>query len=135
MKAIRGNLLIFLALAASAGSARAAGVVGVGNFSHIVSDIERAAAFYAEVLELVPGRAPTEFSPNPAIMRLGATPGAQSRIATFSIPGSELGVELIEYKDIARGHAQIQFQDPGAAVLQLRVRDPNNLYLELMPAP
>jgi catechol 2,3-dioxygenase-like lactoylglutathione lyase family enzyme len=65
-------------------------------------------------------------------MQLGATPGAQSRIATFSIPGSELGVELIEYKDIARGHAQIQFQDPGATVLQLRVRDLNGILTRLV---
>jgi predicted enzyme related to lactoylglutathione lyase len=56
-------------------------------------------------------------------MQLGNTPGAQSRIATFTVPGAAFGIELIEYKDIARGHAQIRFQDPGASVLQLQVRD------------
>ena len=101
----------------------AAEVVGVGNFSHIVADLERSIEFYGGVLELEPNLAPTSFSDNPAIMRLGNTPGAQSRIATFRIPGSELGVELIEYKDIERGPVQTRFQHPGASVLQLRVRD------------
>ena len=104
-------------------AAHAAEVVGVGNFSHIVGNLERAIEFYGDVLELEPNVAATPFSANPAIMRLGNTPGAQSRIATFRIPGSELGVELIDYKDIDRHPVQLQFQDPGATVLQLRVRD------------
>lgn len=115
--------LAITSLAAIGLSANAQEVVGVGNFSHIVSDLGRAMDFYEQVLELEISTSPTEFSPNPAIMQMGNTPGAQSRIAAYSIPGSELGIELIEYKDIARGHAQIRFQDPGATVLQLRIRD------------
>jgi len=108
---------------AGPGHAGAAEVVGVGNFSHIVGNLERAIEFYGDALGLEPNLAATAFSDNPAIMSLGNTPGAQSRIATFRIPGSELGVELIDYKDIDRHPAQLQFQDPGASVLQLRVRD------------
>jgi predicted enzyme related to lactoylglutathione lyase len=108
---------------ATAGTASAAEIVGVGNFSHVVSDLDRAVGFYRDVIGLETATAPTEFSPNPAIMQLGDTPGAQSRIAVLSIPGSDAGIELIEYTDIARGHAQIRFQDPGATVLQLRLRD------------
>lgn len=124
----------FVALACSEPS-YAASVVGVGNFSHIVGNLERSIEFYSGVLELEPNVKPTEFSDNPAIMRLGDTPGAQSRIATFRIPGSELGVELIEYKDIARSPAQIRFQDPGASVLQLRVRDIDSVLGRLADAP
>jgi predicted enzyme related to lactoylglutathione lyase len=39
------------------------------------------------------------------------------------VPGSALGVELIEYKDIDRKPAQPRFQDPGAATLILTIRD------------
>jgi hypothetical protein len=39
------------------------------------------------------------------------------------VPGSAIGVELIEYKDIDRKPAHPRFQDPGAANLTLRVRD------------
>jgi catechol 2,3-dioxygenase-like lactoylglutathione lyase family enzyme len=106
----------------AATTTRAAEVIGVGNFSHIVASLERSIDFYERVLDLEPNVAPTAFSPNPAIMRLGDTLGAQSRIATFRIPGSELGVELIEYKDIDRHPVQARFQHPGATVLQLRVR-------------
>ena len=63
------------------------------------------------------------FAPNDAIAKLGATEGGQSRIAVLDVPGSEFGVELIEYKDIARTVQRPRFYDPGAANLQLRMRD------------
>lgn len=123
MGRFRKPLALLVLLVAASGSAGAAEIVGVGNFSHVVSDLDRAVVFYREVIGLQTTTSPTEFSGNPAIMQLGNTPGAQSRIAVFAIPGSAAGIELIEYKDIVRGHAQIRFQDPGATVLQLRVRD------------
>jgi predicted enzyme related to lactoylglutathione lyase len=56
-------------------------------------------------------------------MKLGNTVGAQSRFVALTVPGSPIGVELIEYKDIERNPAHPRFQDPGAANLILRVRD------------
>lgn len=103
-------------------SSATADVLGVGNFSHIVADMDRALAFYRDVLGLeVTTSQP--FSPNPAIMRLGNTPGAQSRFAALRVPGSEMGVELIEYKDIDRTVQSPRFADPGAANIALQVRD------------
>jgi catechol 2,3-dioxygenase-like lactoylglutathione lyase family enzyme len=98
-------------------------ITGVGNFSHIVENLERSAAFYRDVIGLEINQPPAAFAPNPPIMDLGNTPGAQSRIATFRVPGSQLGVELIEYKDIVRTPVKPRFQDPGAANLILTVRD------------
>jgi len=101
-------------------------VVGVGNFSHIVSDLDRALAFYRDGLGLeVTTSQP--FSPNPAIMALGNTPGAQSRYAALRVPGAGIGVELIEYKDIERRAQSPRFFDPGAANLALQVRDLESL--------
>ncbi len=98
-------------------------VVGSGNFSHIVSNLDKSVAFYRDVLglELPAGAQP--FGAKPEIMKLGNTLGARNRIAVLKVPGSTLGVELIEYKDIDRKPAQPRFQDPGAANLAIRVRD------------
>lgn len=119
-------LTIGAALAASSAlaqsPAQAGDITGVGNFSHIVSNMERALAFYRDVLGLdVTANQP--FSPNPAIMRLGNTPGAQSRFIALRVPGSDMGVELIEYTDVDRRVQAPRFVDPGAANIALRVRD------------
>ena len=105
-------------------------VVGVGNFSHIVSSMEKSLAFYRDVLGLeVTINNP--FSGAPAIMKLGNTPGAQSRFAALRVPGSEVGIELIEYKDIDRKPQHPKFVDPGAGNIALRVRDIASIYDKL----
>jgi molybdate transport system substrate-binding protein len=107
-----------------------ADVVGVGNFSHIVSNLDRSLQFYRDVLGLeVTVNNP--FSGNPAIMKLGNTPGAQSRFAALRIPGSAVGIELIEYKDIDRKPQHPRFVDPGAANIALSVRDLDDVFAKL----
>jgi catechol 2,3-dioxygenase-like lactoylglutathione lyase family enzyme len=98
-------------------------VTGAGNFSHIVENLDRSLEFYHGVLglELVAPARP--FDPNPTIMKLGDTPGAQSRMVQLKVPGGAVGVEIIEYKDIDRKPAHPRFQDPGAANLSLRLAD------------
>jgi catechol 2,3-dioxygenase-like lactoylglutathione lyase family enzyme len=98
-------------------------VMGVGNFSHIVANLDKSIEFYRDVLGLELTAPPAPFSPNPAIMKLGNTIGAQSHIGVFKIPGSALGVELIDYKDIDRKPAHPRFQDPGAGNLAILVKD------------
>jgi predicted enzyme related to lactoylglutathione lyase len=98
-------------------------VVGVGNFSHIVTSLEPSVEFYRDVLGLEVTLPPRPFDPNPAIMKMGNTTGAQSRISVLKVPGFAMGVELIEYKDIDRKPAHPRFQDPGAGNLVVRVRN------------
>ena len=98
-------------------------ISGVGNFSHIVTDLDKSLEFYRDVIGLQPNAPPRPFDGNAAIMKLGNTPNAQSRFVALSVPGSAIGVELIEYKDIQRTAVHPRFQDPGAANLILRVRD------------
>lgn len=97
-------------------------ITGIGNFSHIVADMDRALRFYRDVIGLEPANS-APWSPNPAIMTLGNTPGAQSRFQALRVPGSDMGVELIEYKDIERRVQAPKFVDPGAANFAFRVRD------------
>jgi catechol 2,3-dioxygenase-like lactoylglutathione lyase family enzyme len=109
-------------------------VVGVGGFSHIVANVERSVGFYRDVLGLEMPNPPRAFDSTPWIVDMGNTPGAQSRPAILHIPGSKLGVELIDYKDIDRKPAHPNFQDPGAASLILTVRDMDPLMAKLKEA-
>ena len=111
-------------------TAGALDVVGVGNFSRIVANIDRAVAFYRDVLGLEV-TADVPFSPNPAIMRLGNTLGAQSRMMQLRVPGSDMGVELIEYTDIDRRVQSPRFVDPGTANQAFRVRDLSRIVARL----
>jgi catechol 2,3-dioxygenase-like lactoylglutathione lyase family enzyme len=122
-----GATVICIALQAQAPqspqTAAAGEVTGVGNFSHIVANLEKSVEFYHDVLGLDLATPPQPFAANPAIMKLGDTIGAQSRIAVLKIPGTALGVELIDYKDIDRKPAHPRFQDPGAGNLAILVKD------------
>jgi catechol 2,3-dioxygenase-like lactoylglutathione lyase family enzyme len=104
-------------------TAPAGDVVGAGNFAHIVASVDTSVEFYRDVLGLDVTLPPRPFDPNPAIMKMGNTLGAQSRISVLKAPGFTIGLELIEYKDIDRKPAHPRFQDPGAGNLVVRVRD------------
>lgn len=106
-------------------------VVGVGGFSHIVENVDRSVAFYRDILGLEMPNPPRPFGSIPWIIDMGNTPGAQSRPAILHIPGSALGVELIDYKDIDRQAVHPHLQDPGAASLILTVRDLNAMMIKL----
>jgi lactoylglutathione lyase len=124
-----------VAALAQTAPAPASFITGVGNYSHIVTDLEKSLAFYRDVIGLQVSTPPGAFSPNPTIMRLGNTPGAQSRMTQLSVPGSAIGVELIDYKDIDRKAVYPRFQDPGAANLILRVRDVDAMLERVKKAP
>jgi catechol 2,3-dioxygenase-like lactoylglutathione lyase family enzyme len=109
-------------------------IVGVGNFAHIVADLETSLAFYRDVLGLEV-RVKTEFAANAAIQAMGGTPNAESRIAVLTVPGPELGIELIEYRGIEREAQHPHFVDPGAANIAFRVRDLDTLFQSINRYP
>ena len=114
--------------------APAGDIVGVGNFAHIVADMDRAVGFYRDVLGLtVSGTIP--FGPNDAVARFGHTEGGQSRVVVLRVPGSAMGIELIEYKDIERKPQAPRFHDPGAANISLRVRNLDALFPKIAAYP
>jgi catechol 2,3-dioxygenase-like lactoylglutathione lyase family enzyme len=107
----------------AAQSAAGAAVVAIGNFSHIVANLDRSIAFYRDGLGLEPAAPLRPFEPNVPIMRAGNVMGAQTRYTVLAVPGSTLNVELIEYKDIDRTPIGARFQDPGTGNLVVTVRD------------
>ncbi len=114
---------LLVMMCAAAAGLHAQEVIGVGNFSHIVADLDKSLAFYHDTLGLELVAPAGKFDPNPTIMKLGDTTGAQSRMVQLKVPGSAVGVEIIEYKDIDRKPVHPRFQDPGAANLALRLKD------------
>ena len=109
-------------------------VIGVGNFAHIVSDLDRSLGFYRDVLGLqVANTIP--FARNDAVAKFGHTEGGQSRVAVLKVPGLAMGIELIEYKDIARTPQHPRFVDPGAANMAVRIGDLDALFPRIQKYP
>jgi catechol 2,3-dioxygenase-like lactoylglutathione lyase family enzyme len=114
--------------------APAGDVVGVGNFAHIVADLDRSLGFYRDVLGLaVAGSIP--FGPNDAVAKFGHTEGGQSRVAVVKVPGIAMGIELIQYKDIERKPQHPRFYDPGAANMSMRVHGLDALFPKIAGYP
>jgi len=114
--------------------APAGDVIGVGNFVHIVANVDESLKFYHDVLGLEI-TVQQGFAPNPAIEKLGHTEGGQSRIAVVKVPGIALGIELIEYKDIVREPQRPRFFDPGAANFAMRIRNLDALFPKVAAFP
>src|SRR5579871_655514 len=59
-------------------------VTGVGNFTHIVENMDRSLAFYRDALGLEPNNIRPDFSSNPGITKmLGAPATVQSKVSTL----------------------------------------------------
>src|SRR5580693_4099129 len=112
-------------LAASAALFAQAPVVGVGTFIHVVADLDKTIRFYGDRLGLemngAPG--PRTFAPNAVVESLYDAKGSQSRVAVFKIPGSPLGLEFVEFKDVLQKVVRREVKGPGASVLVLSVPD------------
>ena len=110
-------------------------VVGSGNYSPIVSDLDKAIEFYGSLLGLMvpPAQAPgpRPFSTDPAIRNMFGIPSAQLRWVVARVPGPNLGVEMVEAKDIERKPVNPRPQDPGSMTLVLIVRDIDKAFAPL----
>jgi catechol 2,3-dioxygenase-like lactoylglutathione lyase family enzyme len=104
-------------------------VVGSGNFSPMVADLDQTVAFYRDVLglQIASTPAPT-WDVEPWLRGLHGTPGSPLRFATARIPGVRVGVEMVEHKDIERAPVRPRAQDPGACTIILMVRDLDTLF-------
>jgi predicted enzyme related to lactoylglutathione lyase len=113
-------------------------VVGSGNFSPIVQDLDKAIDFYGSLLGLTvpPAQAPgpRPFSTDPAIRNMFGMPSAQLRWVVARLPGATLGVEMVEARDIDRKPVRPRPQDPGGMTLILLVRDINAAFAPLKKA-
>ena len=117
---------------------RKPGVVRTGNISPIVENLDRSLAFYETLLHLqVPpnrGGGPRPFMVNPGLHKMFGTIGSTERHVDARIPGTPMGIEMIEFHDIDRTAARPRLQDPGQVVIVLLVRDVKALLARLTAA-
>jgi lactoylglutathione lyase len=101
------------------------GVLGVGNFIHVVANLDKSIEFYHDALglEMTGAPGPRAFSANAVVSSLYDAPGAQSRVASFKIPDSDMAVEIVEFQGLNSTPVQPRFFDPGAITLSLVVQD------------
>ncbi len=101
------------------------GVLGVGNFIHVVQNLDRSIEFYHDGLglEMTGAPGPHVFSANAVVSSLYNAPGAQSRVASFKIPDSDMAVEIVEFQGLNATPVRARFFDPGAITLTLPVQD------------
>jgi catechol 2,3-dioxygenase-like lactoylglutathione lyase family enzyme len=105
-------------------------VVGVGPFLHIVSDLDQSIAFYHDELglELTGPAGEHKFTDNPAVANLYGVPGRQFRAAVLKIPGSAMGIELVQWGEARKPKGE-PIAGPGVATLLLRRPDgPKSLH-------
>lgn len=97
-------------------------VIGILNYPHAVKNVDTTVKFYHDVFGLDPSRPPAAF-PNPGVPSLVNAPGISLRLAVLKMPGASFLLELTNFSGVERRPAEPMPADPGAADLQLRVRD------------
>lgn len=107
-------------------------VTGLFHVGVTVADLDRALAFYRDLLgfELVAERLYTE----PYIMEITAAPARAIRIGILAIPGSEVRVELLEYRGLERHSGSARPYDYGTGHFCLYVNNIDALYERLHEA-
>jgi catechol 2,3-dioxygenase-like lactoylglutathione lyase family enzyme len=118
----RAAVLLLLGAAVLPAQTESPAVVGVGPFLHIVSDLDQSLAFYHDKLGLELSGPPGEhpFTDNPAVASLYGVPGKQFRAAVLKIPGSAMGIELVQWGE-ARKPTHKSIANPGVVTLVLRL--------------
>jgi predicted enzyme related to lactoylglutathione lyase len=99
-------------------------IVGSGNFfSPIVSDLDKAIAFYRDGLKLDVQGPPANADQNPALRNMFGLPDARLRWSIARPAEMRTGVEIVEIRQAAGKAAERRMQDSGAVTLILFVRD------------
>lgn len=113
-------------------------VTGACHVSPIVSDLDRAAHFYHDILglDLVPSPPPgaLPWDEEPGHLHLHGVPRARLRFIQARMPGIRCGIELVEINNISRTAVHRRIQDPGAVTLILLVRDIDAAFARLKQA-
>jgi catechol 2,3-dioxygenase-like lactoylglutathione lyase family enzyme len=103
-------------------------VIGTGTFTGFVENMDRSLAFYQQAFGMsVPalpasGERPYN-NPNPRLFAMFDIAGAKERHQSARVPGSTLGIELMEIQNVEHRIIPMRSQDPGVATLVFMVRD------------
>jgi predicted enzyme related to lactoylglutathione lyase len=110
-------------------------IVGSGNFfSPIVSDLDKAIAFYRDGLGLDIQGAPANAEQNAPLRNMFGLPDAQLRWMVGRPPAMRSGVEIVEIKKADGKPVERRPQDSGAFTLIVLVRDIDAAFLKASQA-
>ena len=113
-------------------------VTGACHVSPIVSNLDRSAHFYRDIIgmDLVPASspAPLPWDADPAHLTLHGLRKARLRFIDVRMPGVPCGVELMEFAGAGQRPVHRQLQDPGITMLILLVRDINAIFTRIKAA-
>ena len=116
----------------------AGAVTGACHVSPIVSDLDKSAHFYHDILGLdlvpAPGSGRVPWSTDPSQLNLHGLPKGRLRIIDARMPGVACGVELVEFAGVEQRSVRRRLEDPGATMLILLVRDLDAIFARLKAA-
>lgn len=75
--------------------------IGILNYVHAVSDVDKSVAFYRDVIGLEVNRAPSDF-PNVGVPALVNATGVHLKLGTMKMSGQKYVVELTQFSGIER---------------------------------
>jgi catechol 2,3-dioxygenase-like lactoylglutathione lyase family enzyme len=91
---------------------------------HVVADLEKSIAFYREGLELEVASGAGPLVDSSLVHKARAAhPAASARQATLTIPGSNLSLQLIEFRGVNGTAFAQRLYDPGVTRFSIQVRD------------
>jgi catechol 2,3-dioxygenase-like lactoylglutathione lyase family enzyme len=141
MKSFVALLILVLVGSVSVVGQAESPVIGVGPFLHIVSDLDQSLPFYHDTLGLEvtgPVGGEHKFTDNPAVANLYGVPGKQFRAAVLKIPGSEMGIELVQWGELGSpkpldgdGNTILAIFRPNAVSRYNLLHDPDGLPVEI----
>src|SRR3984957_2686523 len=135
LQCVPGGVTLAQTSQATARIAPGGEVLELSEFMLYVANLDRSIAFYRDVvgLELPPRPNPPAWTADPEVLRIHNTVGGAYHVATHKLPGAPAssGLELVEYRDIAREPVRPQIQDVGAAAIILFVHDVDSLFARL----
>jgi catechol 2,3-dioxygenase-like lactoylglutathione lyase family enzyme len=79
--------------------------------------------FYHDVLGFETKPAAPAYQTNATIATLIDAKGAQWRISSAKVPGTEVNFELLEFKDVPRKDFALPVPDPGSPAVSIHVKD------------
>jgi catechol 2,3-dioxygenase-like lactoylglutathione lyase family enzyme len=97
-------------------------VIG-GRIGETIQDTDQTMKFYHDVLGFETKPAAPAFATNDTIASLIDAKGAHWRISSAKVPGSDVGFELLEFKDVKRKPFALGVPDPGSPAVSIHVKD------------
>jgi catechol 2,3-dioxygenase-like lactoylglutathione lyase family enzyme len=94
-----------------------------GRIGVTIKDTDQTMKFYHDVLGFETKPAPVAYQTNKTIAMLIDAKGAQWRISSAKVPGTEVNFELLEFKDVPRKDFALRVPDPGSPAVSIHVKD------------